>query len=534
MKQEIILPEMGESVLEATVIKWLVNIGDEVKEDDSILEVATDKVDSEIPSPITGKIIELCVKEDEIAKIGSVIAYIETDSQLEKPKTAMNKKTANSKKTMTNKFEFQLPEMGESVHEATVSNILKQVGDMVKEDENLLEVSTDKVDTELPSPVNGKIIEINVNENDVVKVGHVLLLIETNEAFEQTSKIPEIKETTQEHSNSLKTGRSENKKNQVIGSNNGFFSPLVKRIAKIEKISEHELSKIAGNGLNNRLTKEDILSYLKNRSNQSSQSTMTITGNTGNFPHNIEPVRVNYDPSRVTIETMSTMRKGIAKHMVQSLYTAPHVFSIHEVNMKKIWDWRNKVKDTFKKKHNTNLTFTHIIMEMISKSIQKNPRINSSIIGDKVIIRHDINLGMAVGFTAKNGDNGLMVPVIRNIDELNLTGIAKRASELTNKVREGKVSPDDTAGGTFTVTNVGTFGTEVGLGIINQPQVAILSLGTIVKKPIVTDDNAILIAPMMKIALCYDHRVVDGMLAGNFLQTLQNLLENFDSENVII
>ena len=525
MKQEIILPEMGESVLEATVTKWLINVGDEIKEDDSILEVATDKVDTEVPSPVSGKVIELCVNENDVAKIGSVIAYIDAKSNsttansspITKPQTSKMNTT-----TSTNKFEFQLPEMGESVIEATISNILVEVGNTVKEDENLIEVSTDKVDTELPSPISGKILEIKVNENDTVKVGETLLTIETDETIElvvNPSEQTEIADTKKDAQIKEKSSKS-----VKLGTNNGFYSPLVKRIAKIENIKEDELVSIAGTGLNKRLTKDDILSYLKNRSN------LQAAKQTNSAAHSIDPVNVNYDPSRVTIEKMSTMRKGIAKHMVQSLYTAPHVFSIHEVNMKKIWDWRNSVKSAFKKKHHVNVTFTHIIMEVISKAIQKHPRINSSILDDKIIIRHDINLGMAVGFTAKDGDNGLMVPVVKNIDELTLTGIAKRATELTNKVRDLKVTPDDTAGGTFTVTNVGSFGTEVGLGIINQPQVAILSLGAIVKKPIVTADDAIQIAPMMKIALCYDHRVVDGMLAGNFLHTIQDLLENFNTD----
>ena len=535
MRVEVQLPSMGESVQEATVTNWLKSVGDHVDEDENIVEVATDKVDTEVPSPVSGKLVEIVVNENDVAQVDGIICIIETEGNASAPTENKSTETPiETNKTTVGKIPVLLPSMGESVQEATVTNWLKSVGDHVDEDENLCEVATDKVDTEVPSPISGKLVEIVVNENDVAQVDGVICYIEgvsSNSATVSASSTETNSATSKAVSEPIAV---------TDGSNNGFFTPLVKKMASVEGISENELTVINGTGRNGRVTKADMEMYLKNRGNapksvpKPAKQIVPAPAVEGNFPHKIAPVNVTYDPDRVTIEPMSTMRKGIAKHMVQSLYTAPHVFSIHEVNMKKIWDWQNKVKGAFKKKYGFNLTFTHIVMELVAKAVGQNPKINSSILGDNVIVRKDINLGMAVGYTAKDGDNGLIVPVIKHADELNLVGIAKKATELTNKAREGKIMPDDTAGGTFTVTNVGTFGTEVGLGIINQPQVAILSLGAIVKKPIVTKDDAILVAPMMKMALSYDHRVVDGMLGGNFLYTLQDLLENFQGDDSII
>lgn len=551
MRFEMVLPEMGESVQEATIVKWLVAVGDTVAEDDTILEVATDKVDSEVPSPVAGKILELKVNENDVAAIGSIVAIIEAKGTAAAAKTeeksapkkdnapAAPKAQSEAKVSGPSRVAIELPEMGESVIEATVNNWLVAVGDTVSEDQTIVEVSTDKVDTEVPSPFNGTIVEITVKEGLVAQIGKPIAFIETSDAASASATSAPAAESSAKTAKAQPSGSAAPaaaSKTPVAGTgkNSGFFSPLVKNIAKEEGIPISELATVQGTGRNNRLTKKDMMYYVRNRGAIVAAAAKAAPSGGGNFPHAIAPVNVSYDAARVTIEPMSTMRKGIAKHMVQSLYTAPHVFSIHEVNMKRIWDWRNSVKARFKAKYGFNLTFTHIIMELVTKAIQKNPKINSSIQGDNIIVRKDINLGMAVGFTAKNGDNGLIVPVVKNIDELKLVGIAKKAAELTNKARKMDIKPDDTAGGTFTVTNVGTFGTEVGLGIINQPQVAILSLGNIVKKPIVTKDDAIMVAPMMKIALSYDHRVVDGMLGGQFLYDLQEMLENYEGDSGIV
>lgn len=548
MKFEMTLPEMGESVQEATVTRWVKQVGDSIEVDETIVEVATDKVDSEVPSPVSGKIVELKCNENDVAAVGAVICVIESDIVPEStvgtdaPAPETTRDTSNDESPVQSGpaiIPIELPEMGESVQEATITGWFKSVGDTVEADENLLEVATDKVDTEVPSPVSGKIVEILVPVDGVAKIGEAVAMIETEavSASTPTSQVVDNpKKTSQPTTPTASSAPSSNGKNApMAGKNSGFYSPLVKRIAKMENIPLEELASVKGTGMKDRLTKSDMLQYVAYRkANGPASATVSASSGGGHFPHHIPPVNVQYDPTRVTVEAMSTMRKGIAKHMVQSMYTAPHVFSIHEVNMKRIWDWRNSVKGAFKKKYGFNLTLTHIIMEQVARAIKVNPRINASIQGDNVIIRHDINLGMAVGYTAKDGDNGLMVPVIHNIDELNLLGIARKATELTDKARMMSIKPDDIAGGTFTVTNVGTFGTEVGLGIINQPQVAILALGTIVKKPVVTKDEAIQIAPMMKMALSYDHRVVDGMLAGTFLAELQKNLEEFEADPNLI
>jgi 2-oxoglutarate dehydrogenase E2 component (dihydrolipoamide succinyltransferase) len=391
----------------------------------------------------------------------------------------------------------------------------------------------------VPSPVTGELVEICVKEGLVAQIGQIVAYIETDEPVEISAPSTEAPVQEKSETVSVETPKKAITTIQANGTNNGVFSPLVRNIAKVEGVSNDELKRIQGSGLNDRVTKKDILSYVDMRksgavASSTPQPVPTAQIVDGNFPHKIDPIVVNYDPNKVEVIKMSTMRKGIAKHMVQSLYTAPHVFSIHEVNMKKIWDWRNGVKGAFKAKHGFNLTFTHIIMDIVARCIQKHPRINSSIQGDHIIVHREINLGMAVGYTAKDGDNGLIVPVIRNCEEINLLGLARRANDVTHKARNLALSIDETKGGTFTVTNVGVFGTEVGLGIINQPQVAILALGTIVKKPIITADDAIAVAPMMKISMSYDHRVVDGMLAGQFLQMLQEELENFDGDQSIL
>ncbi|MCB0280313.1 MAG: 2-oxo acid dehydrogenase subunit E2, partial [Calditrichaeota bacterium] len=505
--------------------------------DEILLEIATDKVDSEIPSPVSGKLLELCVKENEVTQIGSIVAYVESNNGASKTENVAPKSGVSSKKSETkqsnskpNKIAFSIPEMGESVQEATIVRWLKQVGDTVSVDDNLVEIATDKVDSEVPSTVSGKLVEILIAENGIAKIGEPIAYIESTDSVADSSPAREETAPVTE----VKTSPIEKKAAIQIPSgngNSGFYTPLVRRIAKLEKISADELKSIPGSGLNKRVNKDDILNYIDQKKKGLVKPTNGASG--GNFPHQIDPIIVSYDPSKVTIETMGTMRKAIAKHMVQSMYTAPHVFSIHEVNMKRIWDWREAKKNEFKKKYNFNLTLTHIIMELVIKAIQKHPRINSSIKGDQIIIHHDINLGMAVGFQAKNGDNGLIVPVLKESQALNLLGIAKKATEFTNQARTNTLPVDDTKGGTFTVTNVGVFGTEVGLGIINQPQVAILALGAIVRKPIVTPDDAIAIAPMMKMAMSYDHRVVDGMLAGEFLATLQQLLETYEGPDTI-
>jgi 2-oxoglutarate dehydrogenase E2 component (dihydrolipoamide succinyltransferase) len=541
MRVEVLLPSMGESVTEATVTNWLKSVGEMVEEDENLVEVATDKVDTEVPSPVSGKIVEIISNVDDVAQVDGMICIIETStgSVSESVSTPKIKKDENQQMLETTeptvqKIAVVLPSMGESVTEATVTNWLKSVGEMVEEDENLVEVATDKVDTEVPSPISGKIVEIVVDVDGIAQVDGVICYIEAmSSGSASTSSAPEEKISVKKS----ETINTVDTNSVATGTNSGFFTPLVKKMALVEKISTNELSNVNGTGRNGRVTKTDMESYLNNRGSAPKPNGKLVSGVTaveGNFPHKIAPVNISYDESRVTVEKMSTMRKGIAKHMIQSIYTAPHVFSIHEVNMKSIWDWRNKIKGAFKNKYGFNLTFTHIIMEAVAKAVRSNPKINSSIQGDTIIIRHDINLGMAVGYTAKGGDNGLIVPVIKNADELTLVGIARKSAEITGKARDGKIKPDDTAGGTFTVTNVGSFGTEVGLGIINQPQVAILSLGAIIRKPVITKDDAIMVAPMMKVALCYDHRVVDGMLAGNFLQMLQTSLENFVGDDSII
>jgi pyruvate dehydrogenase E2 component (dihydrolipoamide acetyltransferase) len=533
MKVEILLPEMGESVLEANIVKWHKAIGDRVNADETLLEVATDKVDSEVPSPVSGKLLEIKYEINQTVKIGEIIAYIETEKLQAKvePKTISpenNKNEINkNENNKTTLIEFSLPEMGESVLEATITKWHKKVGDLIKIDEFIVDVATDKVDSEIPSPYSGKIIELKAEIGAVVKIGTSLAIIETQGVTAEL-KHNLVGQTVTTEPKVTPDSKIINLANSVTFKNI-LLTPLVRHMAKSENLKPEELSSIKGTGSNSRLTKRDLDLYISNKKSGKINTPVTPISTQSNLPHKIDPILVNYDPNKVLIIPMSTMRKGIAKHMIQSIYTAPHVFSVQEVNMKKIWDWRESIKDKFKKENNFNLTITHVIMFNVAKALQKFPRINASIQGDNIIVHKDFIVGMAVGYTAKDGDNGLIVPVIKHTQDLTLLGLAKKANDVTEKARKMTLTTDETKGGTFTVTNVGVFGTEIGLGIINQPQVAILALGAIIKKVVVNKDDSFGIAPMMKMSMSYDHRVVDGMLAGQFLQFLQELLENYST-----
>lgn len=430
------------------------------------------------------------------------------------------------------KFELKLPKMGESVAEATITNWVKNVGDTIEQDETVVEVATDKVDSEVPSEVAGKIVEILFQVDDVVQVGQTIAIIETeggdaesvaspaaNVAVEAVVKTVDVaKETTQVD----------------FADSDKFFSPLVKNIAKEEGVSVQELEAIAGTGKDGRVTKNDILDYVKNRGSQA-QSVVTSTPAAAQVQPQVSkpvatpatkamPVSVN---GQDEIVEMDRMRKMIAHHMVQSVQTSAHVQSFIEVDVTNIVKWRNKMKGIFEKRDGEKLTFTPIFMEAVAKALRDFPMMNISVEGDYIIKKKNINLGMAAALP--NGN--LIVPVIKNADQLNLVGMAKAVNDLANRARMGKLKPDDTQGGTYTVTNVGTFGSVFGTPIINQPQVGILALGAIRKVPAVIETpegDFIGIRQKMFLSHSYDHRVVDGALGGSFVQRVAHYLENFD------
>jgi len=426
--------------------------------------------------------------------------------------------------------------MGESVAEATITNWLKNVGDHIAADEAVLEIATDKVDSEVPSEVSGKLVEVLFNVNDVVQVGQTIAYIETEGGVvvdapkEETTaaNIQAIEKTVEAAATAVAApvDYSESEK---------FYSPLVKNIAKEEGISLAELEAMNGTGKEGRVTKNDILEYIKTRGSQPAQAAPVAQPQTIQQPitSNQQPVvAAKAAPVSVNggdeIVEMDRMRKLISGYMVQSVQTSAHVQSFIEVDVTNIVKWRDKVKNAFEKREGEKLTFTPIFMEAVAKALKDFPGMNISVDGDYIIKKKNINLGMAAALP--NGN--LIVPVIKNADQLNLVGMAKAVNDLGNRAKAGKLKPDDTQGGTYTVTNVGTFGSVFGTPIINQPQVGILALGAIRKVPAVIetpDGDFIGIRQKMFLSHSYDHRVVDGALGGSFVKRVAEYLEAFDA-----
>lgn len=438
------------------------------------------------------------------------------------------------------RVEIRLPKMGESVTEATITNWLKEVGDTVEMDEPLVEVATDKVDNELPSEAEGTVVEIKYSKDDTVQVGEVIAIIETEGGSVAAEPAKEVQIEAKVDAKVVAEVQQsiENAAEQVSISKNGpsgkFYSPLVRNIAKTEGVSMEELETISGSGQGGRVTKKDILAYLDNRpaggvapaaSAPKVESKPATSAPAATAPAVKKPAVPTMEGDEI-IE-MDRMRKLIADHMVMSKQVSPHVTSYVEADVTNIFKWRAKVKDEFMSRENEKITFTPIFMEAIVKAIKDFPMINVSVDGDKIIKRKDINLGMATALPSGN----LIVPVIKKADQLNLVGITKAVNDLANRARNNKLVPDDTQGGTYTVTNVGTFGNVMGTPIINQPQVAILALGAIRKVPAVIetpDGDFIGIRYKMFMSHSYDHRVVDGALGGMFVKRVADYLEQFD------
>lgn len=440
------------------------------------------------------------------------------------------------------KFELKLPKMGESVAEATINSWLKEIGDKVEVDESVIEISTDKVDSDVPSEVSGILIEKKFNVDDVVEVGETFAIIETDSNTTDSSIEVSIDEKSYDDEKSENVDlmsinpHAEDYFDQAMSLTNldsqindpkikRFYSPLVKNIAKKESISDNELNSINGSGKHGRVTKKDILNYVADRSKSSDLSQNQIHLSSDNSL--LDTVSSNTTSRSDEIIEMTRMGKLISKHMVNSLQTSAHVQSFIEVDVTKIWDWREGVKLEFQKKYAEKITFTPIFMEAVAIALSKHPMLNISVDGESIIKHKDINLGMATALS----DGNLIVPVIKQADQLNLIGMVKRVNDLAHRARENKLNPDDIKGGTYTVTNVGGFGSIMGTPIINQPQVGILALGAIRKVPAVVETNEgdfIGIRQKMFLSHSYDHRVVNGALGGQFLKTVKDILESWD------
>jgi 2-oxoglutarate dehydrogenase E2 component (dihydrolipoamide succinyltransferase) len=457
-KYQLLLPKMGESVAEATIIKWTKSPGDYIEADDTVMEIATDKVDSEVPSPVSGRLVEQCCKEDEVVQVGSVIAIIETEAAEEQPAPQPLSQPQAAEEPLQS---YEPP------------------------------VTVEQPEEKIPG----------------------------TELLEQKAPAVDIYPNTDSFKSSAR-----------------FYSPLVKQIALEEKIGIDELDNIPGNGADGRLTKDDLLNYIHNKKTSATPAAAEPVKETQSQPSKPQqqdtPASAPVISGNDEIIEMDRMRRLIADHMVMSKHTAPHVTSFVEADVTGLVLWREKIKNSFEKREGQKITFTPIFIEAVVKAIKDYPMINVSVNGTQIIKKSAINISMATALPSGN----LIVPVIKKADELNLLGITKAVNALANKARANKLQPDDVKDGTFTITNVGSFGNLMGTPIINQPQVAILAVGIIKKKPAVIETpegDVIAIRHMMYLSLSYDHRVVDGALGGSFLRRVADYLENWDTERQV-
>jgi pyruvate dehydrogenase E2 component (dihydrolipoamide acetyltransferase) len=567
MSVEVVMPQMGESITEGTVSKWLKAVGDAIEKDEAILEISTDKVDAEVPSPSAGMLLEIRHQEGETVEVGTVLAMIGAEGEVASapPKAEAPKFEAPAVPVAVEDVpapaiiadavaapaateapvaagdatEVVMPQMGESITEGTVSKWLKAVGDDIAKDEPLLEISTDKVDAEVPSPAAGKLLAINVEEGQTVEVGSVLALVGASGAV----AAPSAPKPAAEAPSAAPTAASAEVKAEMpqvkavaAGSNGGDASvedlrrtkssPLVRSIAKEHGI---DISRIAGSGISGRVTKSDIMSYLETGAALRPED-LLVKGAAAPAKAPASAPASTYTAPPVAnsagdrVEKMSVMRKKIAEHMTFSKQTSAHVTSVYEIDMSNVAKFRDKNKSAFAERYGTKLTYMPFIFQAVTNAIRKFPVVNAQVDGENIVYKGDINLGMAVAL-----DWGLIVPVIRKADTLSLSGLALSANDLADRARAKKLNPDEVTGGTFTITNPGVFGGLFGTPIINQPQVAILCVGTIEKRPKVLTtpdgDDYIAIRQMAYFALTYDHRIVDGADAEKFLSYMKEYLE---------
>ncbi|MFB6319276.1 dihydrolipoamide acetyltransferase family protein [Saccharicrinis sp. FJH54] len=448
-------------------------------------------------------------------------------------------------------FNIVMPKMGESIQEATITKWFVKPGDKVEEDDVLLEIATDKVDSEVPSPVDGVVKEVLFKEDDTVAVGEVIAIIDmegeaggdddSGETKEETSggdsEQKEDKDSGEQKDDQQSEPDEESKEPGARSSSGKFFSPVVRKIAKENGLSESDLDSIKGSGLNGRVNKEDVLAFIEDGGEAKEAKAEPKTEKAASKPaapqQPTQAAKIEISVSgEDEIVEMDRMRKKIAEHMVSSKQISPHVTSVVEADVTTLVNWRNRVKDEFQKKYGQKLTFMPVFTEAVAKALRDFPWVNASVNGDQIILKKNVNIGVAVALPSGN----LIVPVVKNADMMNLAGLASNMNSLAAKARENKLSPDDIQGGTFTITNFGSFDNIIGTPIINQPQVAILATGSIKKKVSVIETpegDTIGIRSKMYLSLSYDHRIVDGMLGGKFLRRVGDYLEKFDPERTV-
>ncbi len=434
-----------------------------------------------------------------------------------------------------------MPQLGESVAEGTIIKWLKSAGDLVERDENILEISTDKVDSEIPSPATGILVEILAQEGETIPIGKPIAVIETEAAQAQAlpkaatpttkAKETEPKAAYAAEPGEVKVVKRPEAKPETTREGKRFYSPLVKKMAEAEGITPAELDRISGSGAEGRVTKQDAINYLEKRKAAPARIAPKLTPVLASHMKPAEPpLRVEslHVGAGEEIVPMDIMRKRIAEHMVKSAFTAPHVTSVSEADLTHIVHFRERNKTSFEAREGFKLTYTPIIIEATIKALKDFPYLNASIDGENIILKHYVNFGVAVAL-----ENGLIVPVIKGADGMNLLALARAVNELSSRARSKRLSPDDVHGSTFSMTNPGIFGNLMGTPIINQPNVAILGTGAIQKRAIVLDNDAIAVRSMIYLSLSYDHRIIDGALGGQFLQRLVYYLESFDPNTTI-
>jgi pyruvate dehydrogenase E2 component (dihydrolipoamide acetyltransferase) len=565
MPTDVIMPQMGESIFEGTITKWLKQPGEKVQRDEPLFEISTDKVDAEIPSPAEGVLQEIKVQPGATVQVNTVVGVIANDgesanvkqsapaTQQAPPALAQSAPAPAQAAPAAAPAQPQasgpaqdviMPQMGESIFEGTITKWLKQPGDQVQRDEPLFEISTDKVDAEIPSPASGILREIKVNAGQTVQVNTVVATIGgagTGPApAAQPPATPAAAAATATPTAVSTEGPTQSPQAEeeelVVDGKRVRSSPLVRKIAKEHNVS---LASVPGTGLSGRITKEDILKFVEQHPVGAPAAARPASPSTPEYqapgapaqPPSAAPLPATpankFAGVPGTVEQMSVMRKKIAEHMVASRRTSAHVHGVFEIDFTKIVKLREKMKNAFQEKTGLKLTYTPFYARAVAHALRVWPIVNSSVEGDSIHYKKDINIGIAVAL-----DWGLIVPVVKRADELSFVGLQRAITDLGERARSKKLKPDDVQGGTFTITNPGIFGAMFGMPIINQPQVAILGIGAIYKTPAVVTDkdgnDSIAIRSICHLSIGYDHRIIDGAVADQFMVVVKNYLENWN------
>ncbi|AUN99078.1 2-oxoglutarate dehydrogenase, E2 component, dihydrolipoamide succinyltransferase [Bacteriovorax stolpii] len=543
MRHEIVMPQMGESITTGTITKWHKNVGDKIAVDETLLEISTDKVESEIPSPYEGVIVELLYKEGDTVDVQKLIAVVDdapgatasapkaaaASAPAAAPAPAPAAKAAAPATTGGARYEIVMPQMGESITTGTITKWHKKVGDKIAVDETLLEISTDKVESEIPSPYEGTILELLYKEGDTVDVQKLIAVV--GEAGASAPAPKAAAPAAAPVASTQATVSTPAPKAAAVAeeaTEGRFYTPLVKAMAKEAGIPLSELAHIKGTGAAGRVSKADFEAYVaggrKSAGAAAPKAAAASVPAAAKAPTAPAPGPVFRPGERVEIVPMDNMRKAIARNMQASKLTSPHVNSIDEVDMTNLVKFRESFKKQFEKEEGFGLTYTHFILYAIVQALKEFPIVNASTDGENIIYKKDINLGCAVAVPG----NGLVVPVIKGADNLNIRGLARALNVLVEKARAKKLTLDDMSGGTYTFTNNGSFGILAATPVILQPQLAIFCVGTIQKRPVVTKDDAIAIRQMMYATHTYDHRLIDGEVGSKFLRHVINTLQTMD------